>query len=42
MAAATVKAYRLHMAALAKLSPLEIWHSRIDLEKEIDGSAMAV
>ena len=24
------------MAALAKLSPLEIWHSRIDLEKEID------
>jgi len=35
-AAATAKAYRLHMAALAKLSPLEIWHSRIDLEKEID------
>jgi uncharacterized protein (DUF2252 family) len=35
-AAATVKAYRLHMAALAKLSPLEIWHSRIDLEAEID------
>jgi hypothetical protein len=24
------------MAALAKLSPLEIWHSRIDLEKEIN------
>src|SRR3984893_16835273 len=40
-AAETVKAYRVHMAALAKLSPLEIWHSRIDLEKEIDviGSA---
>src|SRR6202035_1397137 len=35
-AAETVKAYRWHMAALAKLSPLEIWHSRIDLEKEID------
>jgi uncharacterized protein (DUF2252 family) len=38
-AAATVKAYRSHMAALAKLSPLEIWHSRIDLEKEIDRMA---
>jgi uncharacterized protein (DUF2252 family) len=36
LAAATVKAYRSHMAALAKLSPLEIWHSRIDLEQEID------
>lgn len=36
MAAATVRAYRLHMIALAKLSPLEIWHSRIDLEKEIN------
>jgi uncharacterized protein (DUF2252 family) len=35
-AAATARAYRSHMAALAKLSPLEIWHSRIDLEKEID------
>src|ERR1700682_4805462 len=35
MAAATVKAYRGHMAGLAKLSPLEIWHSRIDLEQEI-------
>ena len=35
-AAATVRAYRSHMAALAKLSPLEIWHSRIDLEKVID------
>src|SRR6188472_2588636 len=32
MAAATVRAYRLHMIALAKLSPLEIWDSRIDLE----------
>src|SRR5712671_6882625 len=34
-AAETVKAYRWHMAALARLSPLEIWHSRIDLEQEI-------
>jgi uncharacterized protein (DUF2252 family) len=32
----TVKAYRWHMAALAKRSPLEIWHSRIDLEQELD------
>src|SRR5712671_1109904 len=36
LATATVKAYRSHMAALAKLSPLEIWHSRIDLEQAID------
>jgi uncharacterized protein (DUF2252 family) len=36
LAAETVAAYRVHMAALAKRSPLEIWHSRIDLEKEID------
>lgn len=35
LAAATAKAYRGHMAALAKMSPLEIWHSRIDLEQEI-------
>lgn len=35
LAAATVAAYRLHMIRLAKLSPLEIWHSRIDLEKEV-------
>lgn len=35
LAATTVKAYRSHMAALAKMSPLEIWHSRIDLEQEI-------
>jgi uncharacterized protein (DUF2252 family) len=35
-AAATVKAYRWHMAILSKISPLEIWHSRIDLEQEID------
>ena len=35
-AAETVKAYRGHMAALARQSPLEIWHSRIDLEQEIE------
>jgi uncharacterized protein (DUF2252 family) len=35
MAASCVRSYRWHMAALAKSSPLEIWHSRIDLEKEI-------
>src|SRR4051794_37207454 len=35
LAAATTRAYRWHMAALAKMSPLEIWHSRIDLEQEI-------
>ena len=34
-AAATVAAYRLHMRSLAKLSPLEIWHSRIELPREI-------
>jgi uncharacterized protein (DUF2252 family) len=36
LAAKTVEAYRVHMAGLAKMSPLEIWHSRIDLEQEID------
>jgi uncharacterized protein (DUF2252 family) len=36
VAAATVKAYRVHMAGLAKLSPQEIWHSKIDLEQEIN------
>jgi uncharacterized protein (DUF2252 family) len=35
VAGATVGAYRSHMGALAKMSPLEIWHSRIDLEQEI-------
>ena len=33
--AATVEAYRTRMRALAKLSPLEIWHSRIELWNEI-------
>jgi uncharacterized protein (DUF2252 family) len=36
LAAATVQTYRSQMGALAKRSPLEIWHSRIDLEREID------
>src|SRR3979490_2357762 len=35
LAVATVRAYRTHISALAKLSPLEIWHSRIDLEQAI-------
>src|SRR5215470_20005667 len=34
-AAACVEAYRRRMRSLAKLSPLEVWHSRIDLAKEI-------
>ena len=34
-AAATVEAYRTRMRGLAKLSPLEIWHSRIELWSEI-------
>ncbi len=38
-AAATVEAYRTGMRALAKLSPLEIWHSRIELWSEIKNIA---
>ena len=34
-AAATVEAYRTRMRTLAKLSPLEIWHSRIEVWSEI-------
>jgi uncharacterized protein (DUF2252 family) len=34
-AATTVEAYRIRMRALAKLSPLEVWHSRIELAREI-------
>jgi Uncharacterized protein conserved in bacteria (DUF2252) len=33
-AAATVEAYRTRMRA-PKLSPMEIWHSRIDLAREV-------
>jgi Uncharacterized protein conserved in bacteria (DUF2252) len=36
IAASTVSAYREHMFALMDLSPLEIWHSRIDLEHELN------
>src|SRR3954453_13791431 len=34
-AATTVQAYRIRMRALAKLSPLEVWHSRMELAREI-------
>jgi uncharacterized protein (DUF2252 family) len=36
LAARTVGAYRAHMFGLMELSPLEIWHSRIDLEEEVE------
>ena len=36
LAAAAVAAYREHMFGLVNLSPLEIWHSRIDLEQELE------
>src|SRR5215510_13379975 len=36
IAAATVEAYRIRMRSLAKLSPLETWHSMVDLAREID------
>src|SRR5262249_29052538 len=35
-AASTVKAYRGRMRSLAELSPLEAWHSKIMLAREID------
>src|SRR5205085_6356819 len=35
LAASTAKAYRVHIGRLAKLTPLEIWHSKIDLNREI-------
>ena len=34
-AAATVEAYRTRMRVLSKLSPMEIWHSRIELAREV-------
>src|SRR6516225_1757509 len=34
-AAATIEAYRAHMRRLSKLSPIEIWHSKIELTREI-------
>ena len=36
IAATTVQAYRSRIRALAKRSPLEVWHSKIDLVKEIE------
>lgn len=36
LAAATVEAYRSRITDLAELSPLEIWHSKIDLMREIE------
>src|SRR5689334_1172472 len=36
IAAATVEAYRGRVRSLAKLSPLENWHSMIELVREID------
>jgi uncharacterized protein (DUF2252 family) len=36
IAATTVEAYRSQMHGLAKCTPLEIWHSRIELAREID------
>jgi uncharacterized protein (DUF2252 family) len=35
IAAGTAHAYRMHIRRLAKLTPLEIWHSKIDLAQEI-------
>jgi uncharacterized protein (DUF2252 family) len=36
LAAATVEAYRVRIRSLAKLSPLQTWHSMVDLAQEID------
>ena len=36
LAAGAVTAYREHMFSLMSLSPLEIWHSRIDLGEELN------
>lgn len=36
LAAATVASYREKMAALATLSPVEVWHSKVYLEQELD------
>src|SRR5437867_8588024 len=36
IAAITVEAYRTRMHSLAKRSPLQVWHSRIELAREID------
>src|SRR6516164_1101874 len=36
IAAKTVEAYRAHIRNLAKLSPLETWHSMVELLREIE------
>jgi len=36
LAAAATEAYRRHMQNLAKLSPLEIWYSKVALEREVE------
>jgi len=36
IAAAVVKAYRKRMIGLSHLTPLEVWHSRVDLESETE------
>jgi uncharacterized protein (DUF2252 family) len=35
--ATSVEAYRTRMRNLAKLSPMEIWHSKVDLAREVEG-----
>ena len=42
IAGATAQAYRSKMHALATLSPLEIWHHRIELVQEIETAHCAV
>src|SRR5215470_4421393 len=37
IAATSVEAYRSRMQSLAKLSPMEIWYSKIDLAREVEG-----
>ena len=37
LAARSARHYRRHMGRLARLTPLEAWHSTIDMEKAIDG-----
>ena len=36
IAATTVEAYRSRMRSLAKLSPMEIWYSKVELEREVE------
>ncbi|MCW2283965.1 uncharacterized protein (DUF2252 family) [Rhodoblastus acidophilus] len=41
IAGAAVRAYRKRIALLSQKSPLEVWHSRIDLEQEAENFADA-